>query len=138
MGKTGEAVSQLRQALRLNPHSAEVRLRLAWVLATCADADVRDGAEALRLAEEAQTLAVGVQHFLVGNALAAAYAELGRFEDACQAASQSLDLARQAGLKQELKDIENRLSVYRARKPFRDTSTGSSGARAAQATDQET
>jgi tetratricopeptide (TPR) repeat protein len=122
MGKPGEAISALRHTLRLNPHSVEARLQLAWLLATCEDASIRDGGEALRLAEEARTQA-GNQPCLVLNALAAANAELGRYEDACQAASKCLQLARTAGQKEGLQDFEKRLALYRSRKPFRDNST---------------
>jgi hypothetical protein len=51
----------------------------AWLLATCTDAQQRNGAEALKAAQ----LAISLQdHWKFHDALAAAYAELGRFEDA--------------------------------------------------------
>jgi tetratricopeptide (TPR) repeat protein len=124
MNKPSEAVSTLREALRLNPHSADVRIRLAWVLATCVDARVRDGKQALLLANEALSL-VGGQQLQVVDTLAAAYAELGQYDEACQAASRCLEIARKQGLKDGLRDIENRLAVYRSRKPFREDVTRS-------------
>jgi len=136
MGKAPEAVSALREALRLNPHSGDLRIQLAWILATCEDATVRDGQEALRLAEEAGQQA-GYRQCLVLNALAAAYAELGQYDEACQAASQCLELARAEGRKEDLEPYTNRLAVYRGGKPFRDNARGPAFSVASEMTNDE-
>src|SRR5258708_7562114 len=52
-GRSKEAVDHFREAIRLNPKSAGAMARLAWILATHADAGVRNGSEALGLAQEA-------------------------------------------------------------------------------------
>lgn len=119
MGKPSEAVTALRTALRLNPHSGDLRLRLAWVLATCEDDNVRDGAEALRLALEARAQA-GDENCLVLDALAAAYAELGQYERASETAARCLELARAKGLNEDLEHYATRLATYHGGKPFRD------------------
>jgi protein O-mannosyl-transferase len=122
MDRNAEAVAMLREALRLNPHAVDVRLQLAWVLATSPDDRVRNGQEAVRLAEEARDQA-GDQQWPVMDALAAAYAEVGRFDDARQAAWLCLELAKSARLQEHLDDFETKLATYQARQPFRDTAS---------------
>ncbi|MCX7806336.1 MAG: tetratricopeptide repeat protein, partial [Planctomycetota bacterium] len=55
-GRPAEAVRLLREVLAAEPWRTEVRANLAWILATSPDASVRDGREAVRLAEEALAL----------------------------------------------------------------------------------
>jgi Flp pilus assembly protein TadD len=115
-----EAVEILREAVRWNPHAVEVRVQLAWVLATCPNAHVRDGREAFRLAEEAKKQ-TGDGHLPVMDALAAAYAELGRFDEAAHAAERCVQLARVMRLEERIAELEYRLALYRDRQPYRDT-----------------
>jgi TPR repeat protein len=58
---------------------APARNDLAWLLATCPDANIRDGARAVVLAEQAVDESPDAAKL---DTLAAAYAEVGRFEDA--------------------------------------------------------
>ena len=67
---------------------------LAWVLATCPEASVRNGAEAVELARRAVKLSDGREPAILGT-LAAAYAEAGRFPEAVQTARKALELATQ-------------------------------------------
>ena len=78
LGRTREAVAQYQEALRLNPDLAGALNNLAWVLATCPDDQLRNGAEAVRLAERACELTHYREPLFIGT-LAAAYAEAGRF-----------------------------------------------------------
>src|SRR5262249_53339066 len=84
-GRTKDAVACYREAVRLRPDDAKASNDLAWILATCADAQLRDGPEAVRLAEHACALTATNQAIFVGT-LGAAYAEAGRFSDAIAAA----------------------------------------------------
>ena len=118
-GNCAEAVFQLREASRLNPHSVDARLKLAWVLATCPEGSVRDGREAVLLAEAALRQA-GDEHCLVWDTLAAAYAELGRFEDACPTAARCLEIARGQLSEDELLGLTERIAAYKKRRPFRE------------------
>jgi hypothetical protein len=118
-GKPQEALTNFRQAARLSPDSAPVLTHLAWFLATHPQADVRDGAEALRLAQEACALTGGkVPQCLA--ALDAAYAELGRFPEAIRTAEQGRDKALAAGQKDLAKAAETRLDLYRNHQPYRE------------------
>src|SRR5581483_7068140 len=48
-GRTQEGIAELRTACQLAPRLPEMKLALAWGLATCSDASLRDGKEALEL-----------------------------------------------------------------------------------------
>ena len=117
--QTREAVAQFREVLSLKPDSVEALNNLAWLLATSADATLRDGAEAVRLAERACRLTQDKDATTIGT-LAAAYAETGRFTDAVAAGQKAFDLAiaagntRFAGVNQQL------LTLYRAGKPYHE------------------
>jgi Tfp pilus assembly protein PilF len=114
-----EAIRHYREALRAQPDSPELLNNLAWLLATQPDAPLRNGAEAVRLAERAVALTQRRQAVFVGT-LAAAYAEAGRFADAVKTAEEAKALALAAGQKQ-LADLNQKLlDGYRAGKPHRE------------------
>ena len=54
-GRPRAAVSAYRRALREDPHLDGAKVQLAWVLATTEDDRLRNGAEAVRLAEEVRS-----------------------------------------------------------------------------------
>jgi hypothetical protein len=89
-------LARFRQELSRNPESALAMNNLAVLLATAPDASLRNGAEAVRLAEQASALTKH-EHPVMLTTLAAAYAETGRFADAIRTAEQAIQLARQAG-----------------------------------------
>jgi 2-methylcitrate dehydratase PrpD len=92
---------------------------LAWCLATCPDADLRDGAEAVRLAEAACSATEQKVAELL-DTLAAAYAEAGRFEDAVKAARQAIKLAEERQQQVDITGFKDRLSLYEAKKPYHE------------------
>ncbi len=112
------AAETLRRVTRQAPRDAKSRLALAWLLATCPDDHVRDGDEALQHAQTAQRL-MAADHCDVLDALAAAHAETGQFDQAVTIAEQALKQARRHGKQQQAGVIEQRLSQYRAGKPCR-------------------
>ena len=89
-GDYGEAAAQFRLALLTQPDSVEALNNLAWLLATCPDAGVRNGAEAVRYAERAYRLPP-VKGLCVPGTLAAAYAEAGRFKEAVATAEKAVE-----------------------------------------------
>jgi Flp pilus assembly protein TadD len=116
--KPTEAAFHYREALRLRPNFAGVMNNLAWLLATHPDAQVRNGAEAVRLAERACEITHRKEATYVGT-LAAAYAEVGRFDDAVKTGEEAAGIALAAG-DQELAATNRRLvELYRSGKPFR-------------------
>ena len=91
---------------------------LAWLLSTHADAGVRDGAEAVRLAERAVRLTGGRKpHFL--DTLAAAYAEVGRFDQAIKTARQAYRLLRHTSVATTAEQVRSRIALYESGKPYR-------------------
>ena len=80
-GKWRYAIPAYRAALALEPESPGFLNNLAWLLATCPEPGLRDGAEAVQLANRACDLTQSRRAVMVGT-LAAAYAEAGRFDQA--------------------------------------------------------
>ncbi len=119
LGRIREAVAQYREALRLNPNLAGALNNLAWVLAASPDDQLRNGAEAVRLAERACELTHYGQPLFIGT-LAAAYAECGRFPEAVTTAEKAEKLATDAGLKKLAEKNRQLLELYRAGKPYHE------------------
>jgi tetratricopeptide (TPR) repeat protein len=119
-GKAPEALAAWRAVLRIDPNHVAVLQQTAWVLATSPEASLRDGAQAVALAERAARLAGGGQPAIL-DTLAAAYAEAGRFSEAVQIATQLLELARKQDNRRMVEALEARLALYRAGTPFRDS-----------------
>jgi len=118
-GDIREAVEQTRLALAARPNMPEIMSNLAWLLATSSDDSVRNGVEAVQSAEKACQLTDFKQARMVG-ALAAAYAEAGRFNDAVSAAQKAIELARSAGDMQFAGVNEQLLKLYQASRPYHE------------------
>jgi len=118
-GRTSEAAAHYRRLLQQEPNSFSALCGLAWLLATRDPAQGGDPAEALRLAERARELdGQGSPRGL--DTLAAAYADAGRYSDAVVAAQRAGELARSAGLTALAQQIQSRLELYRAGRPYRE------------------
>ncbi|UCF33255.1 MAG: sulfatase-like hydrolase/transferase [Phycisphaerales bacterium] len=118
-GRRADAIELLREAYERLPEDWAVANDLAWHLATSPDQSLRDGGEALRLAEQAN-LATDGGNAGVLDTLAAANAEVGRFDEAIETARRALALARQTQAEELAKKIESRLKMYERHQPFRD------------------
>src|ERR1035438_5541476 len=94
---------------------------LAWILATHPDPKLREGAEAVRLAERAASLA-GSNSASALDTMAAAYAEVGRFAEAAGNIGQAIALAQAAGQTNAFAKFRARLDLYQAEKPFHSRS----------------
>jgi protein O-mannosyl-transferase len=116
-GKFQCAVQAYRAALALEPDSPDRLNDFAWLLATCPDAKVRDGAEAVRLAERACKLTEFKWTMMVGT-LAAAYAEAGRFPEAVATAQKACALATAEGEQALVERNQELLQFYREHRPF--------------------
>ncbi len=118
LGGSGDVPAALplyAEALRINPASPEAHNSLAWWRAAAADVSLRDGAEAVRLAERAVALRGREPAFL--DTLAAAYAQAGIFDAAITTAREALAgcRGRNPALAEE---ISTRLRYYEARRPL--------------------
>jgi hypothetical protein len=120
LGREREAADQLEAALRMKPEATEVLNNLAWLLATCPDASIRDGARAVSLAERACQLTDYKTTIIVGT-LAAAYAEAGRFDDAMATAERAIALAEKNHEPELVQKNRELLELYRAHRAYHET-----------------
>jgi tetratricopeptide (TPR) repeat protein len=118
LGNWPGALEHWRKAQDVDPNRASAMLGTAWLLATAPDAAIRNGAEAVQLAEEAGTLAAADLNTL--DVLAAAYAEEGQFARASDVASRALDLAAAHKQPALAAAIGARKQLYAAQKPYRE------------------
>jgi tetratricopeptide (TPR) repeat protein len=117
-GDTRGAGEQYRQASRLDPGWPDEMVRGAWQLAASPNARDRDGEAAVWAAESACN-AVRPPPVAYLDALAAAYAEAGRFADAVATAEKASSAADTVGKPELVRAIADRLALYRAKQPFR-------------------
>jgi tetratricopeptide (TPR) repeat protein len=89
---------------------------LAWLLAAADQTSLRDGPQAVELAEHAAQL-TGGQNPLVLRTLAAAYAETGRFPDAVATAQKALSLSSSQGPSALTDDLQAAIQRYQANNP---------------------
>ena len=114
----GSPAAHYEQAVKLDPNQAVALNDLAWLRATAPQAELRDGAAAVRLAERACELSGGKEARFFGT-LDAAYAEAGRFDEAIRTAEKAQQLAVVAGDKEVAAAAEQRLALYRKQQPYR-------------------
>jgi tetratricopeptide (TPR) repeat protein len=117
-GRLVEAVAQFTAALGLSADNLQALGGLAWIRATTADPALRDAAEALRLAERADR-AGGHQDVTAIDALAAAYAAAGRYDEAIAAAQRGLSLALSSGRTAAAAQFRQRVELYQTGQPLR-------------------
>jgi tetratricopeptide (TPR) repeat protein len=106
-------------AVQLAPDSPLALNELAWLLATSPDAALRNGPEAVQLAEHGCAVTSRRDPMLL-DTLAAAYAEAGRFPEAISAAQEALALARTTGDEATVVRTENLLGLFQSGRPFRE------------------
>ncbi len=94
-GEITDAIAAWRQTLSFDPDNADAANNIAWVRATAADPDLRDGKEALELARLA--IKNGGENAVVLRTLAAAEAENGEFGQAVATCQRGEQLAQQNG-----------------------------------------
>lgn len=119
-GKVPEALAHWREVLRKQPNHLPVLDQAARVLATSSDADLRNGDEAVVLAERAVQLSGGRDPAIL-DTLAAAYAEAGRFPEAIETASRALTLAMEGNKPSMAETLKTRVALYKDNTPLRAT-----------------
>ena len=117
-GDYANAVSYFDKATRRSPRDPYVLDKAAWFKATCPNGSVRNGQEAVQLSTQACELSKWKNGDQI-DTLAAAYAEMGDFNQAIKFQRQALAL-RPLAEPDSLPHMQRRLRSYQARKPFRD------------------
>ena len=117
-GRMAEALTHFQRALQIEPADPKTQNNLALLLATCEEASLRNGAKAVQLASQANSLSGG-RNPLFLRTLAAAFAEAGRFGEAVESAQDAVKVAQETGqqdlaarLKEELKRYEAGLPLH--------------------------
>lgn len=108
----------LVQAINANPDDLQALNALAWYYATMTDARFRDGAQAVQIAERAHALSQGTNASIL-NTLGAAYAEMGRFEDALAAVRKGLEIAQAEGDAPLLESLNYCVEMFERSEPVR-------------------
>ena len=107
------------RALDLNQDLPLTLNNLAWIRATHPDTVLRDGTQAVELAERCCEL-TGHRVAPALHTLAAAYAEAGRFGEAIKTASQAIDAATAAANETLAQKIRGQVVLYRQGVPYRE------------------
>jgi tetratricopeptide (TPR) repeat protein len=116
-GRAPEAIAQFQKALQIKPDYMEVLNNLAWVLATSSQASLRNGNQAVALAQRANQLTGDGNPVILGT-LAAACAEAGRFSEAVATAQRALQLAGAQSNPALANIIRSQIKLYQAGVPF--------------------
>lgn len=113
-----DAVEVLTEGTKRCSNDTRMLRQLGWLRAAAPIEAVRDGEQALAIAERL-TAATGHKSPEDLDLLAAAYAETGRMDEAVEHATRALELAVSSGKRGRAARIEERLRRYRAGRPFR-------------------
>lgn len=117
-GHMREATALLQKARELEPDSVAILTQLAIFLSTSPDASLRNGQEALALAQHASQLDAG-KHPEVTDALACAYAETGDYAKAVELEQQAITASIQNNLPQLTSVLRMHLGLFQNKLPFR-------------------
>jgi tetratricopeptide (TPR) repeat protein len=118
-GRAREAIAEYRNAIRISRENLAAQSNLAWLLATSSDPSLRNGSEAVLLAERAESESSRSEnHPTVLRILAAAYAEAGRFADAKEAAQRALEAAETQGNSRLANALRDEIALYQLGLPY--------------------
>jgi serine/threonine-protein kinase len=118
-----ESIEHFEKSLALQPRVPTICNNLAWMLATCSDPSLRNGPRALALAQKANRLSTGSNPVFL-RALAAAYAENGRFSEAAETAERALQVSNKAARREITQALQNERDLYRAGLPYHESGRG--------------
>jgi tetratricopeptide (TPR) repeat protein len=118
-GRVRDAMEEYTKALQISPENLAALSNMAWLLATSADPSVRNGSEAVRLAERADSVGSRNEtHPTVLRILAAAYAESGQFAEAKATAQRALEAANIQGNATLADALQGEIALYELGLPF--------------------
>ena len=94
-----------------------VQNSLAWLLAVCPQANLRNGDQAVKLAQQANALTGGENPEIL-RTLAAAFAEAGRFPEAVETVQRALPLANAQSNARLAGQLQSEMKLYQAGRPY--------------------
>lgn len=115
-----KAISQYEKALQFNPNMMPALYHLSWIRSTHEDEKYRNGKEAVKLATRLCKITQFDQPLAL-DALAAAYAETGRYDEAVSTAEKAYKMALVQGPGMLAQGLEQRLKLYQKKMPYRQT-----------------
>src|SRR5213595_1352064 len=118
-GHSVEAIQHYERALEISPQSVSALNNLAWLLATCPDVSLRNGARAIQLAQQADQFSGGT-NAVVLRTLAAGYAEAGQFEKAIESARAATRAAQMQGDNSLAGELEQQIALYELGLPYHE------------------
>ena len=118
LGRPAEAAQELQHALQRDPNDLPTLVAFARLLASHPDGHIRNGTQAVILAERAAALTGGEQASVL-DTLAMAYAEAGRFPEAQAAENKGIERAGGTGDTNSLAELRQRAELFRAGQPYR-------------------
>jgi Tfp pilus assembly protein PilF len=116
-----KAISHYKKAIQFDPNMIQALYHLSWILSTNEDEQYRNGKEAVKLA----TMLCKITQYrqpLALDALAAAYAETGRYNEAISTAEKAYKMALVQGPGVLVQGLEQRLKLYQNKIPYRQAS----------------
>jgi Flp pilus assembly protein TadD len=117
--RPADAVAEFNEALRLKPEFPPALNELAWIRASNPDERLRNGSEAVRLAELAcQATDYKQAPFL--KTLSVAYAEAGRFQEAIATVNKARGFSQAQQTNQEAHEYQDLVELFGAQKPYRE------------------
>jgi tetratricopeptide (TPR) repeat protein len=122
IGQWEEAAEDYRQAIKQSPKLGRAYRGAAWLMATCPEEQFRNAELAVASARQALALD-GNGDYAYLDALAAALANAGEFDDAKATQEKAIQIAPDA----KTRELRARLSLYTAGRPFRTASRTAQG-----------
>jgi tetratricopeptide (TPR) repeat protein len=115
-GYFDRAATDYRRAIELNASFGRAYQGAAWLMATCPEERYRDAKKAIEAAQKALELD-GWNDYRYVDALAAAYANAERFDDAQETIKKAIEMVKDRP--DQKKALEERLALYQENKPYR-------------------
>jgi tetratricopeptide (TPR) repeat protein len=112
-GDLSNAINDYGRALEINPFFVDAYNNKAWLLATCADQRLRDGGQAVWLAQKAVELKPDVVSL---DTLAAAYAAVGNFDAAVDTQKKAIQKLLLADRSSEVPKYMPHLNAYKSKR----------------------
>ena len=118
-----KAIFHYKKALQFDPNMMQGLYQLSWIRSTHEDKKYRNGKEAVKLATRLCKITQYRQPLAL-DAIAAAYAETGKFNEAIFTAEKALKMALMQGPGSLAQGLEQRLKLYQNKMPYRQALSG--------------